>query len=92
MVGSKEMTIDLQQKEWLVRMSDTLYCSLPTELRNIFESSTVSYKNEHRVLMETNKDYRDTYKTYRESKKALDEHKRLLRDRSRNAINRSDTK
>ena len=84
MEGGKEYFLDMREKEWLVIMSDTLYCSIDPSLRRLFKNEVVAYKDEHKILIETNQDYRDTYKTYREAKKALNEHKKILRDKHRN--------
>ncbi len=81
MKGSKEFF--LEEREWMVVMSDTLYTELTQRHPSLFNNATVSYRGEHQYLMENNVDYRETYKTYREAKKELNEHKYQLRERTR---------
>ncbi|MEO0902417.1 MAG: hypothetical protein AAFY00_10490 [Bacteroidota bacterium] len=65
----------LEQRQWMVMISEEVYCSIPFELRNQFKSERAVYPDEHQRLYETDTNYKELYKTYRAAKKDVEEYK-----------------
>lgn len=69
-------------KEWLIRMREQEYVSLPFELRQKFLSEKVQYSDEHNRLYKEDENYRKLYKTYRCAKKDLEDYKFNVRHKN----------
>ena len=75
-------------KEWLIRMREEEYSSLPFEVRQSFLSEKVQYSGEHQRLYKEDPTYKELYKTYRKAKKDMEEYK----FRKRHADSRSNSR
>jgi hypothetical protein len=82
MKGSKEKF--MEDREWSITMTDTLYCQLPFELRNLFKSERVYYPGEHSSLYDTDLQYQELYNRYRKAKKDLENYKFQKRHGNKN--------